>query len=193
MAIPKSDTVMLPLLRLAAGGEFRNADAIESLASEFRLTPEDRTQVLRNGQSKFANLVYWASGQLKTAKLLNKSLGGEYEITERGRTVLANPPEVIDRRFLAQFPEYRQLNGEKVTVQSESGEIEVEVRIGKKCLLQRSPNRTKTSDNPSECRRELQNSALYLVSVFGFRPGTEVEFLTPFRGTKGKGLLGHFQ
>jgi Mrr N-terminal domain len=127
MAIPKSDTVMLPLLRLAAGGEFRNADAIESLASEFRLTPEDRTQVLGNGQSKFANLVYWASGQLKTAKLLNKSLGGEYEITERGRTVLANPPEVIDRRFLAQFPEYRQLNGEKVTVQSESGEIEVEV------------------------------------------------------------------
>ena len=61
MAIPKSDAMMLPLLRLAASGEFRNATAIESLATEFQLTPEDRAQVLRNGRSKFANLVYWAS------------------------------------------------------------------------------------------------------------------------------------
>ena len=39
------------------------------------------------------------------AKLLDQQ-DGLYRITDRGRGVLANPPAVLDTKFLAQFPEY---------------------------------------------------------------------------------------
>jgi len=55
---------------------------------------------------------------------------------------------VIDRRFLAQFPEYRKANAEKVIVQSERGEIEVEV-----------PNREEEpAPTPIEVDQEIRQS-----------------------------------
>jgi restriction system protein len=91
VTIPKSDTLMLPLLRFAGSRKFRNTDATEFLVAEFRLSPEDRAELLPNGRNKFANLVHWASGQLGMAELL-KNQDGVYEITERGRKVLVDPP-----------------------------------------------------------------------------------------------------
>lgn len=52
MAIPDYQTLMLPLLRLASDGEdHRFRDAVEALADEFSLTPEDRTELLPSGTS----------------------------------------------------------------------------------------------------------------------------------------------
>jgi len=41
MPIPDFQTLMLPVLRLAAEGEIRVSDAVDRLASDFRLSPED--------------------------------------------------------------------------------------------------------------------------------------------------------
>ncbi len=58
MAIPDFQTLMLPVLRSAAGGEVRISDVIEALADEFLLSPDDRTQLLPSGrQTIFANRV----------------------------------------------------------------------------------------------------------------------------------------
>lgn len=163
MAIPKSDAVMLPLLRLAGNGKFRNTEATERLAAYFQLTPEDRAQVLRNGRGKFANLVDWASGQLKMAALLKKE-DGVYEITERGRETLASPPAMIDRRFFAQFPEYRQSMAGKTVVRTESGEIEVEVPE-----REQEPA-TAPAEADQEIRRsfKMQASVAELGAILGF-------------------------
>jgi restriction endonuclease Mrr len=109
MAIPRSDDLMLPLLRFAQRGPFRNSDAVEHLAIEFQLIPEERAEVYsRSRRPKFPNLIHWASGQLGMAKLLDKE-NSLYKITNRGLEVLKNPPAVFDRKFLAtNFPEYAQ-------------------------------------------------------------------------------------
>jgi restriction system protein len=66
-------------------------------------------------QATFVNRVAWAYSYLKQAGLISSPRRGAYEITDRGRSVLAAPPARIDIAFLAQFPEFqafRQGGGE---------------------------------------------------------------------------------
>jgi restriction system protein len=72
MAIPDFQTLMLPLLRLAADGqEHRFRDVIEQLAAEFGLTEVERAELLPSGtQPLFDNRVAWARTYLKQAGLL---------------------------------------------------------------------------------------------------------------------------
>jgi restriction system protein len=72
MAIPDYQSVMLPLLRLAADGrEHSVRSAIEQLADEFRLTEEERKELLPSGgQATFDNRVGWARTYMKKAGLL---------------------------------------------------------------------------------------------------------------------------
>ncbi len=123
MTIPRADDIMFPLLRFAERGPFRNSDAVGPLAAEFQLTPEESAELRSaGGGTKFANAIHWASGQLGMAELFRKE-AGEYHLTNRGREVLASPPAVLDRRFLAKFPEYVQkLKGKaKVLGEKDSG------------------------------------------------------------------------
>jgi restriction system protein len=110
MAIPDYQSVMLPLLRLAADGkEHRVRDAIEQLAGEFGLTDEERAEVLPSGtQQVFNNRVGWARTYMAKAGLLRYARRGIFEITDRGRAVLAKNPAKIDKSILDQFPEFRE-------------------------------------------------------------------------------------
>jgi restriction system protein len=121
MPIPDFQTLMLPVLRLAHGGEVRAADAVDRLADEFHLTPEDRAELLPSGgQAKIANRVHWAITYLVKAGLLSRPRRGVFAITERGREVLANPPDRIDVQFLSRFDGFDQFRTKS------SGEIEGE-------------------------------------------------------------------
>lgn len=59
MAIPDFQSLMLPLLRfLGDGKEHPNPETTERLAAEFKLTEEERLQLLPSGkQSIFTNRV----------------------------------------------------------------------------------------------------------------------------------------
>jgi restriction endonuclease Mrr len=46
MPIPDFQSLMLPLLRLAAEGEVRVSEAVDRLADDFKLSPEDRSYLL---------------------------------------------------------------------------------------------------------------------------------------------------
>ena len=106
MTIPRADDLFLPLLRYAEPRPFVNSEAVEALAAELQLTKEERAKFSGSGKvPEFDNHIHWASGQLRMAELFSKE-DGSYHITDRGRQVLANPPPVLDRRFLATFPEY---------------------------------------------------------------------------------------
>jgi restriction system protein len=110
MAIPDFQTFMLPVLQLAADGQIHTlAEARETLANRFELTPEDRVEKLPSGrQRRFDNRVAWAKVYLERAGLLSSPRRAHFEITERGRAVLVNPPERIEIPFLDQFPEFRE-------------------------------------------------------------------------------------
>lgn len=107
MAIPDFQTLMLPLLRLAGDGQHHTfAEAVERLAQEFQLSNDDRAQLLRSGQKRFYNRVVWTTTYLKKAGLLQAVGRGRFQLTDRGRNVLASRPAAIDVAFLeSRFPE----------------------------------------------------------------------------------------
>ena len=80
---------------------------MEILASEFQLSPAERTELLASGQQAiFNNRVAWANSYLKKAGLLESPRRGALRITSRGKQILDEDPPKIDVRFLERFPEF---------------------------------------------------------------------------------------
>lgn len=104
---------MLPLLQVFADGqEHELKEAIAKLAADFRLTDEERKELLPSGrQPIFRNRVGWARTYLKKAGLIETTRRACFLITERGRHALAQKPEKITNSFLAQYPEFIEWTG----------------------------------------------------------------------------------
>jgi restriction system protein len=108
MAIPDFQTLMLPVLGEAAKGEARIGDVVEHLADQFGLSPDERSHLLPSGrQTTFANRVHWAKSYLGKAGLVELTRRAHFQITQRGREVLARQPGRIDIKFLTRFPEFQ--------------------------------------------------------------------------------------
>lgn len=110
MAIPKFQEITLPMLKLAANGEVWSlTDAREELAKHFQLTEEELEELLPSGrQARFANRVAWAKVYLERGGLLSSPKRAHFQITERGREVLQNPPDEVSIKFLSQYPEFQE-------------------------------------------------------------------------------------
>jgi len=108
MAIPDFQTLMLPLLELAADGqEHLVRDSIDRLADQFGLSEAERRELLPSGQQPtFDNRVAWARTYLKKAGLLEAPRRGYFRLTQRGREVLASKPDQINIGFLSRYPEF---------------------------------------------------------------------------------------
>ncbi|KAA0593969.1 restriction system protein [Azospirillum lipoferum] len=122
MTIPDFQTVMLPVLRAAADGEVRITDIVERLADEFGLSQEERAHLLPSGrQTTFANRVHWAKSYLGKAGLVELTRRAHFRITDRGREVLAAPPERIDIKFLNHFPDFQRFRQAEAEAATEAG------------------------------------------------------------------------
>lgn len=126
MAIPDYQSVMLPLLRLAADGkEHTLREAVEELAEQFKLTEEERKELLPSGsQFTFANRVGWARTYMNKAALLESTRRGYFRITQRGRDVLAKNQPEINVKFLDQFPEFIEFRTKHRVPSTEAAETE---------------------------------------------------------------------
>jgi len=78
------------------------------------------SELLPSGkQTTFANRVHWAKSYLGKAELIKLTRRGYFEISERGKVVLANPPKSINTKFLESFPEFkafREMGAEDLTI-----------------------------------------------------------------------------
>ena len=117
MAIPDYQTVMLPLLRFAADAQEHSVRvAVESLAQEFQLTGEERSELLPSGTSfLFDNRVAWARTYLKQAGLLSSPKRGLLRITEVGKKLLSTNPQRVDLAVLDQFEDFRSFRARRRT------------------------------------------------------------------------------
>jgi restriction system protein len=108
MPIPDLFTITLPLLKkLSDSQEHSLNDLIDALAVEFKLTEEEKNEMLPSGsQQRFRNRVGWARSELVMGRLIEITGWGKVRITERGMSVLQSDVHRIDRKFLRQFPEY---------------------------------------------------------------------------------------
>lgn len=115
MAIPDFQSIMLPLLNLAADGmEHRYRDAVEEIADRLGLSEDERKALLPSGVDKiFSNRVGWAKTFLTKATLIDSTRRGFFRITDRGRDVLLQKPKRVDMKFLSQFPEYKEFRAIK--------------------------------------------------------------------------------
>jgi restriction system protein len=108
MPIPDYQTLMLPVLRAVADGqEHRFRNVVETPASEYQLTDEERNTLLPSGTAPiFDNRVGWARTYLKQAGMVASPKRGYFNITERGKALLAQNPARIDNGTLDQYPEF---------------------------------------------------------------------------------------
>lgn len=125
MPIPDFQSIMLPLLKLAADGDTHYIhDAVNKLADDYSLSDEEKSRLLQSGQQPiFYNRVGWARTYLKKAGLLSDPKRGYFQITERGKSVLKENTSRIDMRYLKRFPEYLEFSKKvKEVDQSDQGE-----------------------------------------------------------------------
>lgn len=115
MAIPDFQSLMRPLLEHLADGATRpNHETLEAMTTRFRLTEEERAELLPSGkQPVFVNRVAWAKSHLKGAGLIEAPQRAVYRITERGRELLQNHNGPIGMAQLKQFPEYQEFRSGK--------------------------------------------------------------------------------
>lgn len=108
MPIPDYQSIMLPLLTFTAdNNEHGLREAIEQLAIQFRLTKEEREELLPSGTSTiFDNRVAWAKTHILKAGLLESPRRAIFKITDKGRQALMQNPSAINVNFLKQYPEY---------------------------------------------------------------------------------------
>lgn len=119
MAIPDYETIMLPMMEIALaanGQEVAIAEVVSQLANGFKLTEDERKQLLPSGGAfTFASRVSWARTYLQKAGLLEATRRGHFRITKRGQEVLQKKPRQIDGDLLSQFEEFREFQGRKRT------------------------------------------------------------------------------
>lgn len=108
MTVPGFQSWFLPLLKRVGDGEGHDmSELYEALAGDTGLGADDRAQFLKSGtQLVYINRIGWARTYLKKAGLIESPSRGIVRITDRGKDVLAKPPEQINVRFLRQFPEF---------------------------------------------------------------------------------------
>lgn len=92
---------------VADGKEHRYRDLVEALAIQFKVSDDERKELLASGaQPIFDNRVGWAKTYLRKAGLLDSPKRATFIITERGNEVLKKKPGRIDAKFLRQFSEF---------------------------------------------------------------------------------------
>jgi restriction system protein len=129
--IPDYQSIMLPLLKLTSDKkEHKVNDLVDQLAEQFKLTDEERKELLPSGQTfLFGNRVGWARTYLKKAGLLDAPKRGMAMITKRGQDVLKSNPKEINVSTLKQFPEFLEFQNIKKDDNDSSIQIEIAAQI----------------------------------------------------------------
>jgi restriction system protein len=113
--LPDYQSIMLPLLKLTSDkAEHRMNDLVEKLAYQFKLSEEEKKELLPSGSTfVFGNRAAWARTYLKKAGLLDSPKRGVVQITDRGSALLKKNPKEINVTVLSQFPEFQEFHSTK--------------------------------------------------------------------------------
>ena len=109
MTIPDYQTLMLPLLKIAADRKEHSVrEAVKVLSKTFGLSEEERNTLLPSGtQTVIYNRVGWARTYMKKAGLIETPKRGHFRITQIGLDLLEQNPDRIDEKVLNQYEEFR--------------------------------------------------------------------------------------
>lgn len=105
--IPDYQTAMLPALKSLRTGVRHFREIRQELTDLFDLTEEEKNQLVPSGQKLlFSDRISWSLTYMKKAGLLHTPKRGQYEITQRGKDLLAQNPQKIDLDVLSRYPDF---------------------------------------------------------------------------------------
>lgn len=91
----------------------------------FNLTDAEESELLPSGrQRRFANRVAWAKVYLERAGIFSSPGRGQFQITSRGREILAAPPEVLDIKYMERYPEFREFRAKPQAAEATPAETQ---------------------------------------------------------------------
>lgn len=109
MAIPDYQTLMLPVLQVAAEGETRVPLAADVIADRIGLTEAEREEPLPSGKQKLLhNRIHWAKFYMTKAGLLDQPKRGVFVASVGGRDLLRKSPVRIDVEMLKAYPAFME-------------------------------------------------------------------------------------
>src|SRR5690625_3605915 len=105
--IPNYEAFLLPTLRvLADGGELSTRQAANTAADLLAVPAEARTVTINSGLLKYLSKAQWAQTYLAQAGLIARPRRGVVAITAEGKTLLADPPAALNRKYLERYPSF---------------------------------------------------------------------------------------
>lgn len=107
MTIPDYQSLMLPVLQVAAQGETRVPVAAEKIADAIGLTADEREEMLPSGKQRLLhNRVHWAKFYMSKAGLIDSPKRGVFVASPIGKALLATNPAQIDVDLLRTYPAF---------------------------------------------------------------------------------------
>lgn len=107
MPIPDYQTLMLPVLSVAAAGETRVPIAAKIIADQLGLSENEREEMLPSGKQRLLhNRVHWAKFYMSKAGLIDSPKRGVFVASPSGLALLEREPERIDVETLKTFPSF---------------------------------------------------------------------------------------
>lgn len=104
MTIPDYQTLMLPVLAIAAEGETRVPLLANRLANSLGLSEEEREERLPSGSQRLLhNRIHWAKFYMTKAGLIESPKRGTFLATPAGKALLAKSPDRVDVETLKQY------------------------------------------------------------------------------------------
>lgn len=107
MPVPDYQTLMLPVLKLIAGGATNVSECLPAIQAQFQISDDEAQEMLPSGRMTYLqNRAHWARTYLSKAGLLTSPKHNYHEVTDLGRSVLAENPAQIDNTYLARFEDF---------------------------------------------------------------------------------------
>ena len=107
MAIPDYQSLMLPVLTLAAKGEIRVPEAAQIIADQLGLSDLEREEMLPSGRQRVLhNRIHWAKFYMTKAGLIDSPKRGTFVASPSGLELLASHPARIDVDTLKRIPAF---------------------------------------------------------------------------------------
>ena len=114
--IPDYQTLMLPVLRIAAEGDTTIPKAVERLGLEFNLSSDQMAQLLPSGGVPLINnRAHWAKTYLLKAGLLEQPSRGIFRATSKGLELLRAGPAQSTIKHCYNFRNFENLGAETAT------------------------------------------------------------------------------
>jgi len=108
MAVPKYDEMYKPFLEVLKDEKPHSMQEIkEKVAEKIGISHEDRKRMVDSGMFMYDARISWARTYLKKAGLIETPEKATCIITERGKEVIRDNPQVLNNKYLMKYEEFR--------------------------------------------------------------------------------------